>query len=355
MIYTLASILVVVLVAPFVSKRVEKNIEAFFLVMGIVASLVSGSFGLPLLLEAFKAPLTVHGIPVGIFQVVLIAGILFERYRASVRRALSGSPIPGPVLFSAMVFLTGIGSSVISAISASAVVAEILRTMGVPRRARAGLAVAAAYSIGIGAALTPLGEPLSTIVVQKLSGPPHNADFFFLARILWDYVLAGVVASSLVAYFSYSRALSVEKTVEAALDDDEEHLGSYREAVIRSFKIFVFVFALVLLGHSFDPLVERYVVHMQPWILYLFGSISAAVDNAALTAAIVSPEMEIAKIKPFLVSLLIAGGFLIPGNVPNIVLAEVNKVSFREWALKALPIGVPMFFAAFLGLFILGL
>ncbi|MEM4970707.1 MAG: DUF1646 family protein [Sulfolobales archaeon] len=358
-IYSLIAILVGVLIAPLLSRRVEENLEVFFLVMGFLASLVSGSLGFKLLLEALETPVMVRGIPIGIFQAVLLAGILFERFRGRLRRVLSGgrASSAAPILYSILVLVLGLGSSFISAIVASVIIAEVARTLDIPRGVRTYLLVLPAYAIGVGAALTPLGEPLSTIAIAKLSGEPYHADFFFLARLLWDYVLVIVLVCSILSWYLYRRAL---RTLEAIAAGEQANAGGdrggggYREAVVRALKIYIFVFALVLLGHSFDPIVERYVIHLSPEAMYLFGSVSAALDNATLVAAIVSPEMNILQIKSFLISLLIAGGFLIPGNVPNIVIAYINGIGFREWALKALPIGIPMFLGSFLALFYLG-
>jgi predicted cation transporter len=40
-----------------------------------------------------------------------------------------------------------------------------------------------------------------------------------------------------------------------------------------------------------------------------------------------------------ILGLLIAGGMLIPGNIPNIVAAERLKISMREWAVIGIPLG----------------
>ncbi len=358
-IYSLIAILVAVLIGPLLSRRVEENLEVFFLLMGFLASLVSGSLSFKLLLEALEAPVMVKGIPIGIFQAVLLAGILFERFRGRLRSVLSSgrAASAAPILYSILVLALGLGSSFISAIVASVIVAEVAKVLDIPRGIRTYLLVLSAYAIGAGAALTPLGEPLSTIAVAKLSGEPYHADFFFLARLLWDYIVAIVSICSILSWYLYRRAL---RTIEAVLTIKmlgvgDSSSGGYREAVVRALKIYLFVFALVLLGHSFDPVVERYIVHLSPEVMYLFGSVSAALDNATLAAAIISPEMEILQIKSFLVSLVIAGGFLIPGNAPNIVIAYVSGISFREWAYKAIPIGLPLFLGSFIALFYLGL
>ena len=41
-----------------------------------------------------------------------------------------------------------------------------------------------------------------------------------------------------------------------------------------------------------------------------------------------------------LASLLISGGMLIPGNIPNIITAGKLKISSREWARLGMPLGL---------------
>jgi predicted cation transporter len=45
--------------------------------------------------------------------------------------------------------------------------------------------------------------------------------------------------------------------------------------------------------------------------------------------------------------LLIAGGMLIPGNIPNIVAAGRLKISMKEWAKLGIPIGMVMLIVFF--------
>jgi predicted cation transporter len=50
------------------------------------------------------------------------------------------------------------------------------------------------------------------------------------------------------------------------------------------------------------------------------------------------------------VSLLISGGILIPGNIPNIVSAGALKIGSAQWAKIGVPIGIALlgvYFAAF--------
>ena len=46
------------------------------------------------------------------------------------------------------------------------------------------------------------------------------------------------------------------------------------------------------------------------------------------------------QIKAALLGLLIAGGMLIPGNIPNIIAAGKLKIKSSEWALYGIPAGL---------------
>jgi predicted cation transporter len=46
--------------------------------------------------------------------------------------------------------------------------------------------------------------------------------------------------------------------------------------------------------------------------------------------------------------LLISGGMLIPGNIPNIVAAARLKISMKEWAVIGVPVGLVIMIAYFL-------
>ena len=74
--------------------------------------------------------------------------------------------------------------------------------------------VCACYAIGLGAVLTPVGEPLSTIMAAKLSGPPHNAGFFFLAQLLGGWVTPAILA---VGWFAVRKLPAKETGAEDSL------------------------------------------------------------------------------------------------------------------------------------------
>jgi predicted cation transporter len=108
---------------------------------------------------------------------------------------------------------------------------------------------------------------------------------------------------------------------------------------MRAVKVFAFVAALVLLGEGLKPLIEWFLVKVPAVALYFINVISAVLDNATLTAIEISVDMDLPKIIAIVMGLLIAGGMLIPGNIPNIVAAGRLKISMREWAVLGLPIG----------------
>jgi predicted cation transporter len=67
---------------------------------------------------------------------------------------------------------------------ASILLVEIICALPLDRGSKIDVCAIACFAIGMGAVLTPIGEPLSTIVVSKLSGAPYYAGFDFLIRSL---------------------------------------------------------------------------------------------------------------------------------------------------------------------------
>ena len=56
--------------------------------------------------------------------------------------------------------------------------------------------------------------------------------------------------------------------------------------------------------------------------------VSAILDNATLAAAEIGPVLSEFQIKSILMGLLISGGMLIPGNIPNIISA--SKLGYNQ-------------------------
>jgi len=84
---------------------------------------------------------------------------------------------------------------------------------------------------------------------------------------------------------------------------------------------------------------------LPPQILFWVNMTSAILDNATLAAAEIGPSLSTAQIKSALLSLLISGGMLIPGNIPNIIAAHALRIKSSEWASLDCPLGLVMMIA----------
>ena len=126
---------------------------------------------------------------------------------------------------------------------------------------------------------------------------------------------------------------------------------SYKGIIFWVFKVFVFVVALVLLGESFRILIDKYFIKLAPEGLFWLNTVSAVLDNATLAAAEVGPSLSIIQIKAVLISLMVSGGMLIPGNIPNIIAAGRLGIGMRDWARLAIPMGVTLLGVYFVILF----
>ena len=164
-------IFLLVLVLPFKVKLVEENLEAFLFVMGAASVTVTSKWSFDLVKLAVEEPVIK-----GIVPAVLVAGLLFFYGKRPFQSAIQGilRAVPVPVFVFAVVVILGLASSLITAIIASLFLVEIVNLMPMVRRDKINLVIIACFSIGLGAVLTPLGEPLSTIAVSKLQGPPTS-------------------------------------------------------------------------------------------------------------------------------------------------------------------------------------
>ena len=324
MVIGLVVILALVLFLPFFVKKVEHNLEIFLFVMGVAAVWVSGVFSGELLLHALKDPITIT-------IAVFVAGLLFKWLANPLEKSVSAMSrvMPMRLFLALIVVVLGLISSVITAMIAALVLVAIVSVLRLDRKSELTVVVMACFSIGLGAALTPIGEPLSTIAISKL-----NEDFFFLFELLGAYVIPGVIL------FGAATAFMVKPQEKESGLSAENTTESYKEIVIRALKVYLFVMALTFLGSGFEPLINAYVIHLHPYLLYWINMISAVLDNATLAAAEISPEMDHATIKAVLLGLLISGGMLIPGNIPNIISAGKLNITSKEWARLGVPIGL---------------
>ena len=240
-----------------------------------------------------------------------------------------------------MVIVLGLASSIITAIIAAIILVIIVNVLPLERQSEIRITILACFSIGLGAALSPIGEPLSTIVVSKM-----GEDFGYLMRLIGTEVIPAVIILGIISIFF------VKTTANSNILGAKNPTESYKEIIIRAAKIYLFVMGLTFLGHGFEPLIEKYILGLSPALLYWINTISAVLDNATLAAAEVSPAMDGETIRAILLGLLIAGGMLIPGNIPNIIAAGKLNITSKEWAVFGLPVGMIIMAVFFVILFV---
>ncbi len=321
-------LLALILLLPFLVRSVEEQMEYFLFAAGAAAVTITSSWSVHAVIEAAKTPLIITA-------AVLVSGIIFELFSGKIASAVEkmSSGTGKPLFVFLMILVLGLFSSFFTAIIAALLLSEIISHINLPRDSEIKIVVISCFAIGLGAILTPVGEPLSTIVTAKLSAEPFNAGFFFLFEKLWIFVVPAIIFFAAAGAFTAARAKGGGEKLK---ENKKEGLAS---VLLRTVKVYIFVAGLVLLGTGFRPLVETYIAGLPYYFLYWINIVSAVLDNATLAAAEISPVMSILQIKSAVLGLAIAGGMLIPGNIPNIISANKLGIKSSEWARFALPLG----------------
>ncbi|HLI82252.1 MAG TPA: DUF1646 family protein [Candidatus Binataceae bacterium] len=329
MIIGLGLVFAAVLLGPVLIRPIERNIEVFFLFAGAFASAVSGQWGKELLHAAVTEP-------IALTLAVLVFGVVARLGRPILDRGVTRltNIASARWIYFGLIVVLGLLSSVITAVIASLVLVEAIAMLKMDRRSEIAAVVLACFAIGLGAALTPMGEPLGTIAIAAL-----KVDFWYLVRLLGPMVVAGILIVGVISLWLpaiHGQSLHADR-----------HNDSWSEVALRAGKVYLFVAGLVGISWGLRPLVDRYISEMPQWALFWINSISAVVDNATLTAAEIGPSLSHAQQRRVLMGLLISGGMLIPGNIPNIVAASRLGISSREWARVGLVTGFPLMLLCF--------
>jgi len=333
--FTLITIFLVILILPITVKKVEHNLELFLLVIGVATLMLSHLLG-PEPLATGELISSAFVEPIKLTIATLIFGLIFRALREQLKKWIGTvEERVGPRMFAfLLIFTLGVVSSVITAIIAALLLCEVVSAINLDKKYETRLVVFSCFSIGMGAALTPIGEPLSTIAVAKLRGGALEGDFLMLMRIFGWYILPGIALISLAG--GLFRGSQVSRS-ESLTEDSEESFG---QIALRAFKVYIFVMALVLLGTGFKPLIDMYISKMPAPLLYWVNITSAILDNATLAAAELGPHMTTAQVKGIIMGIIISGGMLIPGNIPNIIAANKLRISSRAWAMVGAPFGL---------------
>jgi predicted cation transporter len=319
-----------VLLAPVSSKTVEQNLEVFFLLAGVTAAAIGGQLGWPLLHEALRAPIALTAAVLVFGTVARVARPTLDSWFQSLL-----ATVPARLVYFILIVGLGLLSSIITAVIAALFLVEAVALMNLDRDSETVTVVLACMAIGLGAALTPVGEPLGTIAIAAL-----GQDFWYLMRLLGPLVVAGIL---IVAVIALLMPVTQGTSLKAQRDDP-----GWGEIAMRAAKVYLFVAGLVGLSWGFRPLVNEYLTRMPVGLLFWFNSVSAVVDNATLTAAEIGPSLAVTQQRAILMGLLISGGMLIPGNIPNIIAAGRLGIGSREWARVGLITGLPLMLLCFL-------
>lgn len=337
-------ILAMIFLLPLFVKPIEENLEIFLFIMGMLAAITSKVLNSGLVKDIFS-----NYYMYIIVVIVLGGGILFRLFSDKLREGIERTLDHMPVELFTFVFTVVLGllSSVMTAIVASLCLVEIVGLLPLTRKSKINIDIAACFSIGLGAVLTPIGEPLSTIVISRLSKDPAiNAHFFYLLQSLGIYIIPGILFFGLLAmYFAKKGKIVAEEDIEIIESE------SSKEIIFRAVKIFLFLIALELLGSGFKPIIDTYVMQIPAKGLYWINMCSAILDNATLASAEISSSMQQEQITAILLGLLISGGMMIPGNIPNIISASKLKIKSREWIRLGVPLGLIVMVVYFLVVF----
>jgi predicted cation transporter len=329
-------IILAVLLGPILLKPIERNVELFFLAAGTLTAIVCGRLSLALIVHALREPLALT-------SAVLVFGIIFRLIRTRLDRLFArGIRRFGqrPLCFGLTIAL-GLLSGFVTAVVAALVFAEAIALLKMHRSREIAATVFGCFAIGIGAITTPLGMPASTLVLAAL-----HARFWYLALLLWPFVIAGIVlAAAPILFLREGKGASAIHLVAES--------SSWAPVLIRAGKVYIFIVGLVALSAGIRPIVDAWLRHLPAALLFWINTISAVLDNATLAAIEIGPGLNVSQQRYAILGLLISGGMLIPGNIPNIVVANRLGITSREWAAHGLPTGALLLMLCFTVLILL--
>lgn len=340
----LVLILVATLLLPLVSKKVEHNLEVFLFIVGVLAALISNVLSKDLIAGIFQNKF-MYLITFAVFA----GGILFKIFDEKIRKAVAHilNHVSIKVFVFIVIVVLGLVSSIITAIIASLLLVEIVNILPLNRKEKINVNIIACFSIGLGAAITPVGEPLSTIVISKVHG-----GFMYIFNLIGPFVIPTILLLGVLGGW-FVRKESLQSITESENADVEIEKETYKGIIERTVKIFLFIIALDLLGSGFKPMIDTYVIKLNSIWLYFINTVSAILDNATLASAEISIKMSQQQIRVILLSLLVSGGMMIPGNIPNIVSAGKLKIKSSEWVKLGIPLGLIILAIYFVILFVI--
>lgn len=326
-----------VLLGPILVRPIERNVEFFFLVAGIIISAAMGQFSLALVRAALSEP-------IALTSAVLVFGIAFRLLQVYLDLLFSKAirMFGKRWMCFGLTIILGLLAGFITAVVAALVFAEAISLLRLDRTEEIAATVFGCFAIGLGGGMTPLGMPASTLALAAL-----HADFWYLARLLGPFVIAGILLVAIPTLFLPAGG-GGEPAPPLITERD-----SWTPVLIRASKVYIFIVGLVGLSAGLRPVVDAYVRHLPGALLFWLNTLSAIVDNATLAAVEIGPALSLNQQRSALLSLLISGGMLIPGNIPNIVAASRLGINSRDWAGYGLGTGMLLLVLCFIVLKVL--
>ncbi|HUO05860.1 MAG TPA: DUF1646 family protein [Candidatus Binataceae bacterium] len=329
-------ILSLLVFGPVLTIRIERNLELYCLSLGVLATIIGPGFTVPLIISAMR-------VPAGICAAVIAAAVVFGLVRADLDAAIRvlEMRVPRPALTAAAIFAIAALASVVTVIVGALLLVEVIAILRFDDERRVRVTVAGCFAIGMGSALTPLGGPLATLAAHGL-----KMDFFGLMYLLAPWVIPGVIAASIAAgvFARGGKMLPREGTLV---------FRSNRDIIVQACKVFAFIAGLVLISNAYGELVGVMVARFSNAALYVGNTVSMALENSTLVALEIH-NMNPSRARMAIISLLVSGGILIPGNIANIISAGSLRIRSGEWARTGVPMGIALLSVYFVLLQIFG-
>lgn len=309
------AVIIVVLIGPVFVKAIDRNVELFFLLIGLLTACLMGQLNEPAVGAALKEPLPFT-------LAVLVFGSLFRFLRDYFHQLLGRAMrlLAPRILCFCLTIILGFLAAFITPVCAAIVFVEGISLLRCDRRSEVGATVLACFAIGFGAGLTPFGMPGIAVVLLSL-----HADFWYLAHLLWPFIVAGVILAAIPILFL---PFASGEPLDVIGDKDPWSVV----LLARPGKVYLFIAGLVLLSGGVRPLVDVYTHHLPNGWLFWMNTISAVVNNSTLAAVEIGPSLSMNQQRAAFLGLLISGGALVTGNIPNIVAASRLGITSREWA-----------------------
>ena len=163
MIVALGVILAAVLLGPIFIEPIGRNIELFFLAVGLLTPILTATFGWPMLHELTSRPIMltlavlVFGAAARLARPAFDLGI--QRLRATV---------PARFIYPTLMLTLGLLSCVITAVIAALLLVEAIAILNVDRESEVAAVVLACFAIGLGSGFDGSRRPLAAIAIASL-------------------------------------------------------------------------------------------------------------------------------------------------------------------------------------------